>query len=51
MANIEGDRRNRRLLARSGKELIRLDDQFHEQPRNADYLSIPRKIHRGAQVL
>lgn len=40
VANIEGDRRNRRLLAKSGKELIRLDDQFHEQPRNADYLNI-----------
>lgn len=43
VANIEGDRRNRRLLAKSGKELIRLDDQFHEQPRNADYLNIPEE--------
>lgn len=43
VANIEGDRRNRRLLAKLGKELIRLDDQFHEQPRNADYLNIPEE--------
>ena len=43
VANLEGDRRNRRLLAKSGKDLIRLDDQFHEQPRNADYQDIPEE--------
>lgn len=43
VANLEGDRRNRRLLAKSGKEIIRLDDQFHEQSRNADYQNIPEE--------
>ncbi len=43
VANLEGDRRNRRLLAKLGKDLIRLDDQFHEQPRNADYQDIPEE--------
>ncbi len=43
VANLERDRRNRRLLAKSGKDLIRLDDQFHEQPRNADYQDIPEE--------
>ena len=43
VANLDRDRRNRRLLAKSGKDLIRLDDQFHEQPRNADYQDIPEE--------
>lgn len=43
VANLEGDRRNRRLLAKLGKDLIRLDDQFHEQSRNADYQDIPEE--------
>lgn len=40
VANLEGDRRNRRKLTELGKHLIRLDDQFHERIRNADYLQV-----------
>lgn len=43
VANIEKDRSNRRRLSNFGKQLIRLDDQFHDLPRNADYLNIPEE--------
>lgn len=33
----------KRRLSRLHKRLIRLDDKFREQPRNADYLSIPEE--------
>lgn len=43
VANIEKDRSNRRRLLSLGKQLIRLDDQFNDLARNADYLNIPEE--------
>lgn len=43
VANLKGDRKNKKRLIDNGKLLIRLDDQFHELSRNADYLDIPEE--------
>ena len=43
VANLKGDRKNKKRLIDDGRLLIRLDDQFNEQPRNADYLDIPEE--------
>lgn len=43
VANLDNDRRNKRFLTESGKTIIRLDNQFNDKPRNADYLDVPEE--------
>lgn len=44
VANIDETRSAKTILKRLGKDIIRLDDKFHEQKRNADYLNTVEEI-------
>lgn len=44
VANIDETRSAKTILKRLGKDIIRLDDKFHEQKRNADYLNNVEEI-------